>query len=289
MKKFYALAAVAMAAMTTNAQLYVCGGGDGLAWSPESPRVIEAAADGTYTFTVNNLVEMKLSTTFGDWDTFNKGALWIDTSQASLGQETKFYGGDGNIYAPWKGDYTFVIKFAEVPDDAYAKGWAKVTTTTPKPDAVIQDVYIRGDMNGWGAADDWKFTSVDGVNYTFECKGDTKILANQNFKIADASWGAVNYGGNGKAAVNTDLTWYHNANDSWLANDFEGTVYVVLGEARGPITVNFATRSSGIIPAVTDSEGAQPEYYTLQGVRMANPENGVYIVRQGGKVSKIIR
>ena len=30
------------------------------------------------------------------------------------------------------------------------------------------------------------------------------------------------------------------------------------------------------------------EYYNLQGVRVANPENGLYIRRQGSKVSKVL-
>ncbi len=33
-------------------------------------------------------------------------------------------------------------------------------------------------------------------------------------------------------------------------------------------------------------DNAPVEYYNLQGVRVAEPENGLYIVRQGSKVSK---
>lgn len=35
-----------------------------------------------------------------------------------------------------------------------------------------------------------------------------------------------------------------------------------------------------------DAEGS--EYYNLQGVRVVNPERGVYIKRQGGKITKVI-
>ena len=34
-------------------------------------------------------------------------------------------------------------------------------------------------------------------------------------------------------------------------------------------------------------ENAPVEYFNLQGVRVANPENGLYIRRQGNKVEKI--
>ena len=37
-----------------------------------------------------------------------------------------------------------------------------------------------------------------------------------------------------------------------------------------------------------DSENAPVEYYNLQGVKVANPENGIFIRRQGSKATKVI-
>lgn len=37
-----------------------------------------------------------------------------------------------------------------------------------------------------------------------------------------------------------------------------------------------------------DAENAEAEYFTLQGVRVAEPENGLYIVKRGEKVTKEI-
>ncbi len=42
---------------------------------------------------------------------------------------------------------------------------------------------------------------------------------------------------------------------------------------------------SGVADIVVD-ENAPVEYYNLQGVRVANPEKGIYIVKQGSKVTK---
>lgn len=42
---------------------------------------------------------------------------------------------------------------------------------------------------------------------------------------------------------------------------------------------------SGVAEIVVD-ENAPVEYYNLQGIRVANPENGLYIVKQGNKVTK---
>ncbi|MDE6377144.1 MAG: hypothetical protein K2K72_00190, partial [Duncaniella sp.] len=44
---------------------------------------------------------------------------------------------------------------------------------------------------------------------------------------------------------------------------------------------------NGLEEVIVD-ENAPVEYYNLQGVRVANPENGLYIRRQGNKVEKVI-
>ena len=43
---------------------------------------------------------------------------------------------------------------------------------------------------------------------------------------------------------------------------------------------------AGVEGPVVDTDAA-PEYYTLQGVRVANPSTGLYIVRQGSLVRKV--
>lgn len=49
-----------------------------------------------------------------------------------------------------------------------------------------------------------------------------------------------------------------------------------------------AEPESGIESVVAADENAPVEYYNLQGVRVANPTAGLYIVKQGSKVSKAI-
>ena len=70
MKKFYAFAAAAIATVSMNAQLYVVGAGQGLAWEPATPFVVELA-DGAYTFEVKDLTQLKISTAMGSWEDFN--------------------------------------------------------------------------------------------------------------------------------------------------------------------------------------------------------------------------
>lgn len=46
--------------------------------------------------------------------------------------------------------------------------------------------------------------------------------------------------------------------------------------------------SSGIEGIEVDGSNSPAEYYNLNGVRVANPENGLYIKRQGGKATKVL-
>lgn len=49
----------------------------------------------------------------------------------------------------------------------------------------------------------------------------------------------------------------------------------------------YTAKTAGIADIVAD-ENAEAEYFNLQGVRVANPENGLYIVRRGNTVTKEI-
>lgn len=51
--------------------------------------------------------------------------------------------------------------------------------------------------------------------------------------------------------------------------------------------ITYDTDGSGV-DAIAAEENAPAEYYNLQGVRVANPDNGIYIVRRGSKVSKTV-
>ena len=64
-------------------------------------------------------------------------------------------------------------------------------------------------------------------------------------------------------------------------------------DATAPTWEIDAVKVTGKIDnAISDIEAdvnAPVEYFNLQGVRVANPENGLYIMRQGNKVTKVIR
>ncbi|MDE6765387.1 MAG: hypothetical protein K2J52_03640, partial [Duncaniella sp.] len=58
------------------------------------------------------------------------------------------------------------------------------------------------------------------------------------------------------------------------------------GTGRGA-GFGYEANSSAIENIAVDAN-APVEYFNLQGLRVNNPENGLYIRRQGNKVSKVI-
>lgn len=285
MKKFYAFAAVAALALSANAQLYVCGQGDGLAWSPEAPLEV-ALANGAYTFDVANLAQFKISTTFGDWDTFNGGAKTAIVNEADLGTAVALTDGDANIMCPWEGDYHIVV--------AGDLSTITMTTTTPNPGG-FKAMFVRGGMNGWGSPDDWKMETDDGINYWFDCTGDHTIALGEEFKLADSGWAQINYGAAGEVYADEEfpISFMYNAGNSVMGEDnYAGTIHAVLTEIGAAlIDVYFyptvVPHQAGVSAVVVENEAAAV-YYNLQGVEVANPANGLYIVRRGDKVSKVL-
>lgn len=290
MKKLYALLAAAATFVGANAQLYFVGAGEGLAWTPETPMTVELK-DGAYTTTINNLTQFKVSTVMGDWDTFNGGALTASLTEESVGNAVELTLGTQDIMVPWKGDWTITV-----PADLST---ITVTTTTPKPtgNAVI---YLRGGMNEWGTSEAWQMETADGKTYWFDCQGETMIPAGVEFKIADADWGAINYTAGSEIMPGESETepefaeWvYNNSVNTTLADDYTGTIMAVLPEVLAnkdyPLMVAFfpviKEHTTGVADVVVDNNVA-PVYYNLQGVRVAQPENGLFIVVRGNKVAK---
>lgn len=286
MKKLYSVLAAAAVALSASADIYVCGAGEGLAWEPASPKTVTLNGDGNYEFTSNGLTQFKVSTAMGSWDDFNAGAKWAALDEVEPGTWVDMVDGDGNISVAWKGDYTITIK----GDLSQIMG----VTTTPKPsENEFTKIYLRGGWDeGWAALPDWEMETADGVTYWFDCTGATMIPAGTQWKIADDSWDTINYGADGDIYPDEFSTiWNYNAGNGVCAEDYVGTVkFVKPSEKRGPAEVTIfpeIVEHAGVSVIATENN-APAEYFNLQGVRVANPENGLYIVRRGTEVSKVI-
>ena len=116
-----------------------------------------------------------------------------------------------------------------------------------------------------------------------EFVGATKDAALSAIKVADGYTGTYSVNG-------TTATWIPAAVNALAetVGERESVVFSVTGKPHiNTITITTTGIPTGV-EDVTVDENAPVEYYNLQGVRVDNPENGIYIRRQGSKVSKVL-
>lgn len=106
--------------------------------------------------------------------------------------------------------------------------------------------YLRGGMNGWGTSSAWQFKNVSGDDYILE---NVKIEAGITFKVGDASWGTINYGGKTKMVVDTDYVLTHNGSNCSLKDNFEGNVKFNLSTK----TIRFEGKSTEFDPSSVEA------------------------------------
>lgn len=233
-KSLFIAGAMMLASLTVGAveHLYVTGLNN--SWDATNPTEL-TLENGYYTMTVDKgNGGFKLSTAKGDWNTFNEGAKAANVTES--GVTVDLYSSDQNIVMPWAGDWTIVIN-----EDFTT---LTATTETPKPTGYT-DVYIRGDMNNWEAVDAWKFSTEDGVTY---CLKDVTVSAADNFKLAGATWGAINYGGVTNMETDKAYDLNYNAGNCTVAADFTGNVIFNIETKQ----VYFSTKDDVTIPAVIE-------------------------------------
>lgn len=89
----------------------------------------------------------------------------------------------------------------------------------------------------------------------------------------------------------TELVWERSAVSALAETSENDVVEFKISSSNAAsinaIKVTTLDITNGVDDIIVD-ENAPIEYYNLQGVRVANPENGIYIRRQGSKVSKVL-
>lgn len=95
---------------------------------------------------------------------------------------------------------------------------------------VAIDMYLRGGMNDWGASAEWQFKTGDEEN-TWVVKNVT-IPDGVEFKVADSSWGACNWGAGDSNVVTPGDEYQLNTGDNpgnlKASGEFHGNVQVRL-------------------------------------------------------------
>lgn len=285
MKKLYSFLAALFVCVAANAQLYLCGtgsvNGTSLGWDPASALQVTAATDGTYTFTVVGATSIKMSTTGGeDWDAFNAGSVGVYNVEVGMNELiTEDFDNLANTEFPWLGDWTVKVNLTAKTLEA--------STTTPKPTSV--KLYLVGSITGlpeaWGEGfiDSHELKTTDGALYTLE---GVQFAMNDEFKIAGQGWspniGAA--GSNNAVYPGQVMTLEKGSNPGNLK---------VMVPYTGLVSYNFETNDFvlGSLAGIdsVEAETVAPVYYNLQGVRVENAENGVFIEVRGNKVAKVIK
>lgn len=107
---------------------------------------------------------------------------------------------------------------------------------------------------------------IDGVNHYKGAVKNMSLLDNAIHADVDLS-GTID--ADGKAHMDVNVLWKES--NLPIVVEFDGTLY----------------KGSGIKNTL-DTLNAPVEYYNLSGVRVSNPQNGIFIRRQGGKATKVV-
>lgn len=117
-------------------------------------------------------------------------------------------------------------------------------------------------------------TNADGT-ISYSGKKDVLVLADGAITAEVSLAGTED--ADGKLSMNIDVNWMPGYPD-----DVESKVSIT-------VTFNGQKMGTGVASEIfAGDEDAPVEYYNLQGVRVVNPEGGVYIRRQGSTVSKVL-
>lgn len=269
-KNLLLVAAAAVFSLPANAQdVYAVGGFQG--WDPANPTVLSYDPEtGCASGTISGVSSLKLSTAYGSWDEFDAKAI-VPVDALVAGTWTNYINGTSHVNLPAWGDWTFTI------DIVNSK--MKVEEKAQEGDVEKAVIYLPGSMNGWTFTDAWKFSTDDGDKYTISV---AEMSASDNWKVATSDWGRVNLGG-GQVTLNTPFVMVNSGSNCFLTEDVTDVTFVFT-LSNNTLVV---TGTTGISDVVVGNSNA--DYYTLQGIRVANPTPGaVYIVKNGNKVSKRI-
>lgn len=145
------------------------------------------------------------------------------------------------------------------------------------------DIYLRGnDYSNWDITAENKFTDLG--NNIYELK--LARLSGQ-FKLADADWDSVNYGGKEGDKLNVG--------ESYKLMEKGRNLSLASGSAEN-VTLHLDLNKQELL--ILDSAGSElividadtvVKYYNMQGIRVDNPIRGqIYIVKSGSKARKVI-
>lgn len=181
-----------------------------------------------------------------------------------------------------------------------------VTGDEPEPATTPEQLYLNGAIVGWvepSEANADKFadyilaeTEKGSGIYTGEFEFEAKENNSFRFYSKLDGWDNSSIGASQDDKQNpftfTDNVYegeiFIGGKGNWqLPDDFAGKVKMTVNLNDKNIKLEAETKQDSI--ESIEAESADAVYYNLQGVRVANPENGIFIKVAGKKVEKVIR
>lgn len=130
----------------------------------------------------------------------------------------------------------------------------------------------------------------DEATTTYTCKVNLGDSGNVTFKLAGQGWANEVAGPEDNVVIGTDAATPVTMGGKDLVTNLSGeqtltfNISTMLMTFGDPSLVNIGDNAVGEIEAAYEGEAV---YFNLQGIRVANPDRGIYIVKQGNKISKV--
>lgn len=154
-----------------------------------------------------------------------------------------------------------------------------------KPVVIIPDLFFVGEVNSWQFKDDYRFTADEtGKVFTYK-SAVIRGTADCSFKISADGWNpeyTTEVMDMKAGQIYTMMPGKGHGNMAFADDLIEG-VLVFDSEA---MTLAVYDASTGVDDVET-TDNTPAEYYTLQGMKIANPGQGLYIERRGTSVRKV--
>ena len=273
----------------TDKELYVTG--NALGWAEKGTKMEHVEGTNVYTLTSSTLFADEWKINDGTWSwSFGMG----DTLDAGKDNNCWY---NGQNFSAIEGNVT--IKFtlvagsdvqdSSIPSILYYTIEGQEVDPTPNP-GTDKELYITGNNIGWQEKG-IKMDHVEGTNiYTLT----SRDIFTDAWKINDGTWSwSFGMGDSLEPNVENDC-WYNGQNFSAITLADDQNVVLTFTLVQGsdfqdssvPSKVSY-TITTGI--ESIEAENGAAQYYNLQGVRVANPENGVFIRIQNGKAVKVLK
>jgi len=267
MKKFYSILVAMLALVGLNASaetIYLVG--DYCSWSfTDAKAFTETSESGVYEITESFTLKSGFKVATSDWSTVNLGGTG---TALTLGQPCSLESPGSNIAFA---DGTECNVTSVVYDSNAATLTIEGTMSTTTPDITANPVYLRGDVNSWGATDDYKFVATDTENVL---QIEREFTLTGAFKVASEDWSTWNLGSNGSAlAADKAYKLVSGSNDNITleASSIDVTL-ITLNISTLELTV--FSKTSGISGVKAESQSPR---YNLAGQRVGSSYKGMVI------------